>query len=224
MSPPIFPQTDDDNSSECSYYSLDGLQNDRWYRNIPASQIREQAKQVPNLPAPANALYPRMFHNREQLGLASHGPWTEYPFNLNKRYTHGCPGPVRLIVNSAKPNDVDVVYHPEKDVRKVCLAKYRPKGYAKGACLKPSPHNPLPSNNTFGIPQGMTYQAAGAYYYPPAQSMPAQMIPAMQTAMFYPGHSGFTSPMTTWGQYNAGYATYPYTARCIYLILSSRCY
>ncbi|CEI61475.1 hypothetical protein FVEN_g9432 [Fusarium venenatum] len=216
MSPPSH-KTDDDNSSECSYYSLADLQYDRWYRNIPASQIREQAKEVPDSPAPTNKLYPRKFHNSERLVLKSCGPWKEYPFCLNKRYTNGSPGPVRLIINSAKPEDVDVVYHPTQGNRQVCLAKYRPKGWAKGTCLKPSPHNPLPANNTFGIPEGMTYQGhevyqgLGACYYPQQQSMTAPMHPAMQAAILSLGYPSYSSTMPSWGQYIPGYTIYNYT-------------
>ncbi|RGP71910.1 extracellular guanyl-specific ribonuclease fl2 [Fusarium sporotrichioides] len=209
MSPPTSPHTDDDNSSECSYYSLADLQNDRWYRNIPASQIREQAKEVPDLPAHTTSSYPRKFHNSEQLGLKSRGPWREYPFCLNKRYSHGSPGPVRIIINSANSEDVDVIYHPTQDNRKVCLAKYRAKGYSKGACLKPSPHNPLPANNTFGIPEGRIYQWHGVCqglgaYYQPVQQIAAPVTPAMQVAMFSQGYPGCAPAMPTWEQYDAG--------------------
>ncbi|KAG8672092.1 hypothetical protein FPOAC1_005353 [Fusarium poae] len=221
MSPPLSYKTDDDNSSECSYYSLADLQYDRWYRNIPASQVREQAKQVPDSPAPTEALYPRKFHNSERLSLKSCGPWKEYPFCLNKRYTMGSPGPARIIINSAKPDDVDVVYHPTQGNRMVCLAQYRPRGYRKGACLKPSPYNPLPANNTFGIPEGTTYQGHEvyqdlSYYYPQPQSMTTPMIPAMQAAMFSPVYTGCFSAMPTWAQYDSGYNTYNYPNQYTY--------
>ncbi|RGP69109.1 extracellular guanyl-specific ribonuclease fl2 [Fusarium longipes] len=222
VSPPSSPQLDDDNSSECSYYSLVDLENDRWYRNIPASQIQEQAKQVPSLPAPANAQYPRMLHNKEQLELASRGPWTEYPFCLNKRYIHGTPGPVRIIVNSANSDEFDVVYHPQQQVKAVCLAKYRPKGYSKGACPKPLPYNPLPTNNSSGISNEMTYHSLENYYYPPAPLMAAQTMYGIQTtydmqiAMHYSNYIGVNPYITTPGQLDAGYATNPYANQCAY--------
>ncbi|CAF3458285.1 unnamed protein product [Fusarium graminearum] len=216
MSPPSTPKLDDDTSSECSYYSLPDLQYDRWYRNIPASQVREQASRVPCLPAPRKAAYPRKFHNKERLGLQSCGPWTEYPFCLNKRYAHGNPGPARLIVSSTNPSKVDVVYHPEQNNRKVCLANYRPREYSKGACLKPSPFNPLPANNTFGVPEGMTYpaqevyQGVGAYYHP--QTVPL----SPEAAMFSPVYTGSASPVPAWGYGQVGYYAPDYGNQSFY--------
>ena len=194
--PPFSPtQVDDDASSECSYYSLPGLENDRWYRNIPASQLREQANQVPSY---TGALYPRQFYNKEKLGLVSNGSLTEHPFCLNQRYISGCPGPVRIILNLANPAAFDVVYHPDKLERKVCQAVYRPMGYKKGACLKPSPNNPLPTGSMpFSCmhPRNYNYQAPTTYWYPPVQPLYSGLIPTYNLAMVTPALAGFPSFM-----------------------------
>ncbi|KAJ4128194.1 hypothetical protein NW768_008480 [Fusarium equiseti] len=193
-SPPFPPiQVDDDASSECSYYSLADLENDRWYRNIPASQLREQASQVPTY---TGALYPRQFYNQEKLELVSDGPLTEYPFCLNKRYIYGSPGPVRIILNLANPAAFDVVYHPDRLQRKVCQAVYRPRGYKKGACLKPSPYNPLPADSMpFSCMQPLAYQAPTTYWYPPVQPLYSGLMPTYNPAMVIPVLAGFPSLM-----------------------------
>jgi len=188
-------QVDDDTSSECSYYSLPDLENDRWYRNIPASQLREQASQVPSY---TGAMYPRQFYNKEKLGLVSNGSLTEYPFCLNKRYISGCPGPVRIILNLANPAAFDVVYHPDRLERKVCQAVYRPRGYKKGACLKPSPNNPLPARSMpFSCmhPLNYYYPAPAAYWYPPVQPLYSGLMPTYNPAMVNPALAGFASLM-----------------------------
>ncbi|KAF5642428.1 uncharacterized protein FTJAE_3585 [Fusarium tjaetaba] len=180
--------------SDCSYYSLSDLTFDKWYRQIPASQVRKQAKQIPASPVPGQSIYPRRFYNKEELALQSLGPWKEYPFCLNKGYVSGSPGPVRMITNSAAPGEFDVVYHPARIETSACLAKYRPKGYKKGAVPKPLPSSE-PSSQSNSIPsagvsslQDNPYIAAhiagyqqgitAAYY---AQSLPvayyAQSLP-----------------------------------------------
>ncbi|SPJ76776.1 uncharacterized protein FTOL_06225 [Fusarium torulosum] len=143
----------DDCSSECSHYSLAGLENDKWYRYILASQVREQAKLVPDLPTrPGEAKYPRPFYNREALPLQKAGSWREYPFCLNKRYVHGTPGPVRIVVNSTSNDDHDVIYHPTKDNKMAILATYRPRGYAKGVLPKPLPVSSPSSLSSSPVP------------------------------------------------------------------------
>ncbi|CVL03654.1 uncharacterized protein FMAN_15071 [Fusarium mangiferae] len=186
--------------SDCSYYSLSDLILDKWYRQIPASQVREQAKQIPASPMSSQSIYPRQFYNRENLSLQSSGPWKEYPFCLNKGYMSGSPGPVRIITNSAAPGEFDVVYHPARTENSACLAKYRPKGYQKGAVPKPLPssepssqstssssgsasslqYNPYIAAHMAGYQQGIT----AAYY---AQSLPvAYAVPVLVPAVTYP--------------------------------------
>ncbi|KAI1021914.1 hypothetical protein LB504_007321 [Fusarium proliferatum] len=186
--------------SDCSYYSLSDLILDKWYRQIPASQVREQAKQIPASPMSSQSIYPRQFYNRENLSLQSSGPWKEYPFCLNKGYMSGPPGPVRIVTNSAAPGEFDVVYHPARTENSACLAKYRPKGYQKGAVPKPLPssepssqstssssgsasslqYNPYIAAHMAGYQQGIT---AASY----AQSLPvAYAVPVLVPAVTYP--------------------------------------
>ncbi|KAF4451259.1 hypothetical protein F53441_5680 [Fusarium austroafricanum] len=140
--------------SDCSYYSLFELVKDKWYRRIPASQVRDQVKHIPDCPVVPESIYPRNFYNKEALPLQASGPWREYPFCLNKSYVLGVPGPVRMIVNSSAPDDFDVVYHPQRLNRAAVLAKYRPKRYSKGAVPKPLPprasNSPTPSFGSLG--------------------------------------------------------------------------
>ncbi|PNP84136.1 hypothetical protein FNYG_02824 [Fusarium nygamai] len=149
-SPPSSPNSWE-TESDCSYYSLSDLTLDKWYRQIPASQVRKQAKQIPASPVSSQSIYPRRFHNKEELSLQSAGPWKEYPFCLNKGYVSGSPGPVRMITNSAALGEFDVVYHPARTENSACLAKYRPKGYKKGAVPKPLPASE-PSSQSNSIP------------------------------------------------------------------------
>ncbi|KAF5676684.1 hypothetical protein FCIRC_6979 [Fusarium circinatum] len=186
--------------SDCSYYSLSDLTLDKWYRQIPASQVRKQALQIPASPVSSQSIYPRRFHNKEELALQSSGPWKEYPFCLNKGYVSGSPGPVRMIINSAAIGEFDVVYHPGRTERSACLAKYRPKGYKRGAVPKPLPssepssqsnsipsagvssiqYNPYIAAHTAGYQQGLT----AAYY---AQSLPvAYAAPVLVPVVTYP--------------------------------------
>ncbi|KAF5268480.1 hypothetical protein FOXYS1_622 [Fusarium oxysporum] len=181
--------------SDCSYYSLSDLTLDKWYRQIPASQVRKQAKQIPASPVSSQSIYPRRFHNNEELALQSSGPWQEYPFCLNKGYVSGSPGPVRIITNSAGSGEFDVVYHPGRTERSACLANYRPKGYQKGAVPKPLPssepssqstssssvggsslqHNPYIAAHLAGYQQGLS----AAYYAqspPPAYVVPVPLV------------------------------------------------
>ncbi|KAF5563912.1 hypothetical protein FPHYL_4939 [Fusarium phyllophilum] len=185
--------------SECSYYSLSDLALDKWYRQIPASQVREQAAQIPASPMSSQSIYPRRFYNKEELALQSSGPWKEYPFCLNKGYVSGSPGPVRMITNSAALGEFDVVYHPARTESSACLAKYRPKGYKKGAVPKPLPSSE-PSSQSNSIPsagvsslQYNQYIAAhiagyqqgitAAYY---GQSLPvAYAVPVLVPAVTY---------------------------------------
>ncbi|KAM0201912.1 hypothetical protein ACHAPA_012255 [Fusarium lateritium] len=225
------PEDIDECSSECSHYSLAGLENDRWYRYIPASQVREQAKMVPDLPTrPVEAKYPRPFHNREALPFQTAGPWREYPFCLNKRYVHGTPGPVRIVVNAASNGDHDVIYHPTKDNKMAALATYRPRGYARGVVPKPGPvsspsslpsspvsfacspvshfsSSPLTSDGFYQqyFPPAVgympgCYQPVQASYYQP--SLP--MSPTWNHAMGY--GSAFQQTDPTWN-YPMGYDT-----------------
>ncbi|KAF5635862.1 hypothetical protein F52700_5174 [Fusarium sp. NRRL 52700] len=130
---PPSPQNNWETESDCSYYSLSELQMDKTYRQIPASQVREQARKIPAGPMSSQSIYSRRFHNKEDLTLQSPGPWKEYPFCLNKGYVSGLPGPVRMITNSAAPGEFDVVYHAGRTEQSARVAKYRPKGYHKGA-------------------------------------------------------------------------------------------
>ncbi|CAJ0544443.1 Ff.00g036190.m01.CDS01 [Fusarium sp. VM40] len=66
----------DDNSSECSYYSLPDLEDDPWLKQIPAHEVRKQAEQVPKVVSPG-AKYPHPFYNKERLQLTTAGPWLE---------------------------------------------------------------------------------------------------------------------------------------------------
>ncbi|KAH6962820.1 hypothetical protein DER45DRAFT_534059 [Fusarium avenaceum] len=183
------------------------------YRYIPASQVREQAKLVPDIPTgPGLAKYPRPFHNREALPLQQAGPWKEYPFCLNKRYVHGAPGPVRIIVSSASNDDHDVIYHPTKVNKMAILATYRPRGYAKGVLPKPLPvsspsslsSSPEPftySPVSFSPP---TFTGDGIYqqYYPPAVNyMPDYYQPVQ------PAHYQSNQPMDPTWNYPIGYVT-----------------
>ncbi|KAJ4162127.1 hypothetical protein NW765_010222 [Fusarium oxysporum] len=164
--------------SDCSYYSLSDLTLDKWYRQIPASQVRKQAKQIPASPVSSQSIYPRRFHNKEELALQSSGPWQ-----------------IRIITNSAGSVEFDVVYHPGRTERSACLANYRPKGYQKGAVPKPLPssepssqsissssvggsslqHNPYIAAHLAGYQQGLT----AAYYAqspPPAYVVPVPLV------------------------------------------------
>ncbi|KAF4944977.1 hypothetical protein FGADI_12321 [Fusarium gaditjirri] len=195
-SPPS-PQDKWETESDCSYYSLSDLTLDKWYRQIPASQVREQARQIPASPLSSQSIYPRRFYNKEELALQSLGPWKEYPFCLNKGYVSGSPGPVRIITNSAAPGKFDVVYHPGRLEKSACLAKYRPKGYQNGAVPKPLPssapsspstssssvgvsslqHNPYIAAHLAGYQQGIT----AAYY---AQGIPAAYVVPVPVATY----------------------------------------
>ncbi|KAJ9414139.1 hypothetical protein QL093DRAFT_2122290 [Fusarium oxysporum] len=175
--PPPSPAQDKwETDSDCSYYSLSDLTLDKWYRQIPASQVRKQAKQIPARPVSSQSIYPRRFHNKEELALQSSGPWQEYPFCLNKGYVSGSPGPVRIITNSAGSGEFDV-------------------GYQKGAVPKPLPssepssqstssssvggsslqHNPYIAAHLAGYQQGLS----AAYYAqssPPAYVVPVPLV------------------------------------------------
>ncbi|CCT75881.1 uncharacterized protein FFUJ_11926 [Fusarium fujikuroi IMI 58289] len=167
--------------SDCSYYSLSDLTLDKWYRRIPASQVREQAKHIPASPMSSQSIYPRQFYNKEDLSLQSSGPWKEYPFCLNKDYVSGSPGPVRMITNSAAPGEFDVV------------------GYQKGAVPKPLPSSEPSSQSTPSSSGGVSslqdnpyiaahmagyQQVIAAAYYP--QSLPvAYAIPILVPAVTY---------------------------------------
>ncbi|KAF4499681.1 hypothetical protein FAGAP_4132 [Fusarium agapanthi] len=156
-SPPS-SQNNWETDSDCSYYSLSELRLDKSYRQIPARQVREQARKIPAGPISSQSTYPRQFYNKEELALQSLGPWKEYPFCLN-RYVAGLPGPVRMITNSAAPGEIDVVYHPGRTEHSDCLAKYRPKGYHKGAVPTPLPsRNPWISSPSGGFLLRLDYQ------------------------------------------------------------------
>ncbi|KAF4971487.1 hypothetical protein FSARC_1715 [Fusarium sarcochroum] len=151
------PQPDmDDCSSECSYYSLADLEKDKWYRRIPASQVRKQAKLVPEVPVSPRVKYPRQFFNKESLPLKVPGPWKEYPLCLNKEYISGNPGPARIILNPSSPDGHDVVYHPTPFDKKALLANYRPKGYGKGVIPKPTAtYAPAPVQSPQNLDTGL---------------------------------------------------------------------
>jgi hypothetical protein len=196
----------DDCSSECSHYSLAGLENDKWYRYIPASQVREQAKLVPDLlTGPGEAKYPRPFYNREALPLQKAGPWREYPFCLNKRYVHGTPGPVRIVVNSASNDDHDVIYHPTKDNKVAILATYRPRGYAKGVLPKPLPVSSPSSLSSSLVPfssSPLTGDGFCQQYSPPALSYMPNYYQPVQPHYYQP-----SLPMDPAWKYPMGYNT-----------------
>ncbi|KAF5678691.1 extracellular guanyl-specific ribonuclease fl2 [Fusarium heterosporum] len=199
---PLASQEDQDEcSSECSYYSLAELKDDKWYRCIPASQVREQAKHVPDLYARPGAKYPRRFHNRERLELQKARPWKEYPFCLNKRYTHGSPGPVRVIVSSASNESYDVIYHPSKDDRSAVLAKFRPTGYKKGVLPKPLPGlSPasLPSSPTSSTSSLFTTEGYHSHHLPPIpiyQHSYYQHVPAIYCQPYLHTNTGWSYPM-----------------------------
>ncbi|RBR21105.1 hypothetical protein FVER53590_10613 [Fusarium verticillioides] len=168
--------------SDCSYYSLSDLTFDKW-----------------------PVIYPRRFYNKEELALQSSGPWKEYPFCLNKGYVSGSPGPVRMITNSAAPEEFDVVYHPARTENSACLAKYRPKGYKKGAVPKPLPssesssqsnsipnagvstlqYNPYIAAHIAGYQQGITapyyaHSLPGAYAVP----VPVPVVPCAYAPIY----------------------------------------
>ncbi|KAM0344762.1 hypothetical protein ACHAPU_007135 [Fusarium lateritium] len=121
----------DDCSSECSYYSLPGLEDDPWLKQIPAHEVRKQAELVPEEVSPF-AKYPHRFYNKERLRLKTTGPWLEYPLFLSGRYHNGSykqAGPARVIVNRAGRHEV--IYHPRWDVNTFRKATYRKSGYRK---------------------------------------------------------------------------------------------
>ncbi|KAM0438191.1 hypothetical protein ACHAQK_006925 [Fusarium lateritium] len=123
----------DDNSSECSYYSLPELENDPWLMQIPAYEVRKQAEQIPKAVS-QGAKYPHLFHNKEQLPLKTAGPWLEYPLCLNGRYHNDSyreAGPARVIVNPSVPGGHDVIYHPRKTEAGFRQAIYHKSGYRK---------------------------------------------------------------------------------------------
>lgn len=111
----------------------------------------------------------------------------------------GSPGPVRIITNSAAPGEFDVVYHPVRTENSACLAKYRPKGYQKGAVPKPLPSSELSSQPTPSSSGGVSslqddpyiaahmagyQQGITAAYY--AQSLPvAYAVPVLVPAFTY---------------------------------------
>ncbi|KAF5009117.1 hypothetical protein FDECE_4669 [Fusarium decemcellulare] len=133
-------------ASECSYYSLPELENDEWLGRIPASEVRKQAKLVPDVALPG-VRYPQELHNKEGLPLRVPGPWKEYPLCLNGRFVYGNPGPARVVVNPSVPDGHDVIYHTTRGNSGFLQAKYRPKGHGKGPLRKlvPQPSLPLPS-------------------------------------------------------------------------------
>ncbi|SPJ73562.1 uncharacterized protein FTOL_03292 [Fusarium torulosum] len=123
----------DDNSSECSYYSLPDLEDDPWLMQIPAYEVRKQAEQVPEAASPG-AKYPHPFYNKEKLKLQTAGPWLEYPLCLNGRYhneSYRSAGPARVIVNPSVPGGHDVIYHPRKTEAGFRQAIYHKTGYRK---------------------------------------------------------------------------------------------
>ncbi|KAM5354717.1 hypothetical protein ACJ41O_001364 [Fusarium nematophilum] len=197
----------DDCSSQCSYYSLPDLKHDEWLRRIPASEVRKQAKLVPDETLPG-VKYPRDLHNKEDLPLKVPGPWKEHPLCLNGRYMWGSPGPARVIVNPSMPDSYDVVYHPTRDDLSFRQAKYRPRGHKRGAIRKPGPQSPptSPSSLPLQSPGGAPYQQ---YYGSPTFSNPwtsfylqnPAMASTLQASHWYQpmplnfSQWGFTSPM-----------------------------
>ncbi|KAI8649259.1 hypothetical protein NCS57_01462500 [Fusarium keratoplasticum] len=152
----------DDCSSQCSYYSLTDLEDDEWMLRIPASEVRRQAKLVPDVPSPG-AKYPHDFLNKEGFPLDVSGPMVEYPLCLNGRYVFGDPGPARLIVNPSRPNSLDVVYHRNRDDRGFFQAKYRPKGYRRKAIGNITPMFATPPSPTLGYGLGLAYPTSPMY-------------------------------------------------------------
>jgi hypothetical protein len=123
----------DDNSSECSYYSLPDLEDDPWLMQIPAYEVRKQAEQVPEAVSPGTK-YPHPFYNKEKLQLQTAGPWLEYPLCLNGRYRNDSyreAGPARVIVNPSVPGGHDVIYHPRKTEAGFRQAIYHKTGYRR---------------------------------------------------------------------------------------------
>ncbi|KAM0419077.1 hypothetical protein ACHAPT_012016 [Fusarium lateritium] len=165
----------DDNSSQCSHYSLSDLEDDEWLLRIPASEVRRQAKLVPETPS-RGVKYPKQFFNKEELPVKASGTLKEYPVCLNSRYLFGDPGPARIIVNPSQPDSFDVVYHRNRQDRGFVQAKYRPKGYKSKAKPKPV----TPPSPTLGQDWGLAYPPSspnpgvyGTYsnttYFPPPQ-------------------------------------------------------
>ncbi|KAF4992622.1 hypothetical protein FGRMN_7023 [Fusarium graminum] len=144
----------------------------------------------------------------ENLELQKAGPWKEYPFCLNKRYIHGSPGPVRIIVNSASNEGYDVVYHPSRYDRSAVLAKYRPKGYAKGVLPKPLPGLScagLPSSPTSSTSSLFTAERFYPHYLPPVPTYQPSYYQPVQATYYQPYLH--TNPAWT---YPMGYSTgYP---------------
>uniref|UniRef100_A0A0D2Y6W5 Uncharacterized protein n=1 Tax=Fusarium oxysporum (strain Fo5176) TaxID=660025 RepID=A0A0D2Y6W5_FUSOF len=175
--PPPSPAQDKwETDSDCSYYSLSDLTLDKWYRQIPASQVRKQAKQIPARPVSSQSIYPRRFHNKEELALQSSGPWQEYPFCLNKGYVSGSPGPVRIITNSAGSGEFDVVYHLEGQKGRLVWLITGQRGIKRvlvgGSSLQ---HNPYIAAHLAGYQQGLS----AAYYAqssPPAYVVPVPLV------------------------------------------------
>ncbi|KAH7217007.1 Ribonuclease/ribotoxin [Fusarium redolens] len=206
--PPSPPPSQDkwESASDCSYYSLSELVLDKWYRQIPASQVREQARQIPASPVSSQSIYPRQFYNKEELALQSSGPWKEYPFCLNKGYVCGSPGPVRIITNSSAPGDFDVVYHPGRLEKSACLAKYRSKGYQKGAVPKPlpssEPSSPSTSSSSVGSPslQYNPYIAAHLAQYQQAMTA-SYFMQSIAMPYAFPSPALAYSYFPTYGQY-----------------------
>ncbi|KAH7175321.1 hypothetical protein EDB81DRAFT_874176 [Dactylonectria macrodidyma] len=173
---------DDDNgySSDCSHYSLPDLEEDKWLRCIPASEVRKQAKLVPETAAPG-AKYPRKLYNKEELPLRVAGPWKEHPLCLNGRYVYGDPGPARVIVNPSVPEGHDVVYHPRRDSLAFLQANYRPRGHRrlrKGLPTAPkspptsSLPTPMPSPTLTALPNPGQYGTAFPFAGCPSPPLP----------------------------------------------------
>lgn len=140
----------DESSSECSHYSLTDLEDDEWMLRIPASEVRRQAKLVPDVPSPG-VKYPHDFLNKERLPLKVSGSMVEYPLCLNGRYVFGNPGPARVIVNPSRPGSLDVVYHRSHHDRGFLQAKYRPKGYRRKTMGNGTPRFATPPSPYLGV-------------------------------------------------------------------------
>ncbi|KAG5656063.1 hypothetical protein KAF25_001633 [Fusarium avenaceum] len=219
MSHMMIPDDDmDDNSSECSYYSLPGLEDDPWLMQIPAHEVRKQAEQVPNVVS-LGAKYPHPFYNKEGLQLTTAGPWLEYPLCLSGRYHNDSyqeAGPARVIVNPSVPGGHDIIYHPRKTERGSRKAIYHKTGYRKKlpGCTPPmsvaspstcpSPDlgylSPLASPDIYG---GAAYP--GYTEISPEQAFASARYQQQWTGQDYTGGWWNPYPQNTWAMASPSY-------------------
>ncbi|KAH6856008.1 hypothetical protein B0I37DRAFT_424869 [Chaetomium sp. MPI-CAGE-AT-0009] len=122
--------------SQDSHYSLSTLSPTNPHRRIRASEVREQANNIPNRTQDGPG-YPHHFNNAERLPLGhGHRDLIEYPLMANGQGSwHPSqgwgPGPARIIVSrDDRRSSPEVVYH---DPTQPVAAGGREKPFAKAA-------------------------------------------------------------------------------------------